>query len=107
MSLLEKNPVLALLRASWMVPTEQMRARADAGDADAQYEMGARMCNADRCALNEEEGWRYLIKAAHQGHPVALGLCYRDGKQVDVDLARSFELIKLAADQNHAGGITA
>jgi hypothetical protein len=49
-------------------------------DAEALYERGRRLRNGVCVCRNDELGWQETIRAAEQGHPVALATCYFMGK---------------------------
>lgn len=74
--------------------------RADAGDADAQNDIGQLFSNADR----PEAAFFWLDQAAKQGHADAmqwLGRCYIGGEGVDKDWNIGFMWIAKAAAHGH------
>ena len=49
----------------------QLRKAAEAGDAEAQYELGTRLYYGNECKVNNEEAVKWFRKAAEQGHTKA------------------------------------
>lgn len=69
----------------------RLEALANAGDIRAQYELGML-----RHSVGDESGVKWLEKAANQGNVRAqylLGALYIEGKFVERDLKKSFELM--------------
>lgn len=67
-----------------------VRARAEAGDANAQYTLGLAYLNREDVIQNHanKESFVWLSKAANQGHWAAqhaLGMSYFSGKGVEVN----------------------
>ncbi len=81
-----------------------LRAAAEQGLADAQYNAAALLFNSGQePAAVEARGW--LLKAAAQGHAEALytsGRNYRTGQGVPVDLEKALGCYYAAAEQGHA-----
>lgn len=70
-----------------------LQARADAGDAEAQYRLGVRYRDGDGVGVSYAESAQWFQRAAEQGHvpaQVDLGIFYRQGVGVakDLDLAK-------------------
>jgi TPR repeat protein len=78
----------------------QLRAWADRGDADAQFELGLRFLTGEGLNKNEEKGVGWLKKAADQGHLRAqhvYGTLFEDGVGVTKDPAKAAEWFEKAA----------
>ena len=64
---------------------EELRTRAEAGDADAQYNLGVAYAAGEGIPQDDTEAARCWRLAADQGHAVSqynLGVMYRDGEGV-------------------------
>ncbi len=82
-----------------------LRATAQQGNADAQYELGRRYRKGDGVEKNPQQAVEWFRLAASQGHANAqnlLGVMYSDGRGIGKDLARAAEMFRLAAKQHHA-----
>ena len=77
-------------------PIEALRARAKAGDAPAQLELGRRYAQGrDGVEKNPQEALRWVRQAAESGLPdaqVALGQMYERGVGVMLNVDRAVEL---------------
>jgi len=85
--------------------TDALRARAEAGDAEAQSNLGFRYEYGEGVPEDSEEAVRWYRRAANQGHADAqysLGAMYGTGEGVPQDDAEATRLYRLAADQGHA-----
>lgn len=85
---------------------EELRERAESGNAEAQYELGLAYFIGDGVQRNDSEGIKWYQKSAEQGHPNAqfnLACCYNYGNGVMQDRAKAVTWYQLAADQGHAG----
>ena len=63
-------------------PIEEVKAKAEAGDAESQVELGRRYLNGEGVAKREMEAVRWFRKAAEQNYAMAqynLGVCYEQG----------------------------
>ncbi|KAI9015625.1 hypothetical protein DFJ74DRAFT_680956 [Hyaloraphidium curvatum] len=73
---------------------KDLRTRAEAGEAAAQYELGKRMMDGDGIPKDESQAvTTWFINAAKQDHLDAcfkLGVAYGDGKGVPVDKTASY-----------------
>ena len=81
---------------------EQLRARAEQGDADAQFNLGCVYDNGEGVAQDVREAARWFRLAADQGHTDAqylLGAKYDYGRGVGQDDREAVRLYRLAADQ--------
>jgi hypothetical protein len=108
--------VLLLSVAVFQLPAQQteadrkllaeIRARADTGDAKAQYELGAAfLFRTFGVAKDAVEAVKWLRKAAEQNDADAqtlLGTCYVDGQGVTKDYAEAVKWFREAAEQNNA-----
>ncbi|WP_049752351.1 bifunctional trypsin-like peptidase domain-containing/SEL1-like repeat protein [Pelodictyon luteolum] len=80
-----------------------IRARAELGDADAQYTLGACYSEGDGVRKDPAEAVRWYRLAARQGNADArnsLGWAYREGNGVKRDYDRALLLFRMAAEQN-------
>lgn len=85
------------------VYSEELRKKAEAGDAVAQCDLGVCYTYGYGTELNLAEALRWYQKAAEQGNASGqrnLGLCYEIGEGVEKDMTEAVRLYKLAADQN-------
>ena len=67
----------------------ETKAKAEAGDATAQCDLGLAYCNSDGVTKNFGEALKWLRKSADQNNAKAqynLGLCFERGEGVDKDL---------------------
>ena len=81
---------------------EQVEARANRGDADAQYDLGGRYSKGDGVPLDEEKAVAWYRKAAEQGYTNAqcnLGDCYSGGRGVPQDYVEAVKWYRKAAEQ--------
>ena len=82
--------------------------QAEAGDAEAQYQVGSRFAGGQGVTHDDGEALKWWLKAAAQGHPLsqwAVGIFYREGRG---GLAKSAEeavaWFRKAANQGNAWG---
>lgn len=81
---------------------------AEAGYAQAQYDIGVRYAQGHGVKLNSQKAFKWLKKAALQGHIGAqyhMGLCFLDGEGTKADPKKAFTWFKKAADQGHVEAI--
>ena len=79
-----------------------LRRRAEAGEADAQYELGCKYYEGDSVARDYAEALKWYRKAAAQDHNSGLcdvGYCYRNGTGVKQDYAKAIPFYRQAAEQ--------
>ncbi len=79
-----------------------LRARAESGDAEAQYRLGMLYGNGEGLPLDHTQAEYWFTQAARQGHEDALltlAWMYASGGGVEMDEARARELYLLAADK--------
>lgn len=84
----------------------ELRPLAEAGDAEAQYNLGAMYARGWGVAQDYAEGVRWWRLAAEQGHAVSqyfLGLQYATGTGVAQNDVEAVRWWRLAAEQDHAG----
>ncbi len=82
-----------------------LRAKAEKGDAIAQYSLGMRYANGWGVAKDPSEVVKWFRKAAEQGLPDAqyyLSGYYRRGEGVAKDETEALEWMHKAAEQGHA-----
>jgi TPR repeat protein len=87
-------------------PIEALKAKAEAGDAEAQFLLGRRYARGEDVAKDLAEAARWYRKAADQNHPKAqnsLAICYTEGYGVPKDPVEAAKWWRKAADQNHPG----
>jgi TPR repeat protein len=80
----------------------ELRRRAEAGSADAQYELGCKYFEGEGVEQSQAEALKWYRKAAAQGHNSGLcdtGYCYRHGYAVKRDFAKALRYYRQAADQ--------
>ncbi len=80
------------------------RIAADAGIADAQYDLGVLLLNGKGNSKSEEEAIRYFKLAAEQGNGDAqynLGVCYYQGRGVAVSHEEAIRYLELAVRHKH------
>lgn len=81
---------------------EDMRARAQAGDPVAQFNMGVKYAEGIDVPQNYQEAARWYSAAADQNDAPAqfnLGLLFYQGQGLQQDLPSAYELFSLAAAQ--------
>ena len=72
---------------------EELRKLADAGDAEAQWQMGLRYHNGDGVPHDDAQAMQWFLRAAEQGHVTAqatLGAYYWAGRGVPEDLSKAY-----------------
>lgn len=82
-----------------------IKAAAEHGDVNSQYQMGLHYYNAEGAERNYPEAARWYRKAAENGHAQAqvnLSHCYKSGKGLNPDLRQAFYWNKKAAEQGDA-----
>ncbi len=83
----------------------ELRAKAESGDAFAQYNLGICYANGEGVPKDVVEAVKWYRKAAEQNHAGAqsnLGLCYFFGEGVPKDDVEAVKWYRKAAEQNHA-----
>src|SRR5947199_354183 len=83
----------------------EVKAKAQAGDADSQVELGLRYDKGEGVAQDHAEAVKWYRKAAEQNLAEAqynLGVCYANGTGVAKDQVEGVKWFRKAAEQNHA-----
>jgi hypothetical protein len=86
---------------------EELRTRAEGGDAEAQMKLGAAYANGQGVKADYKTAASYYRKAADQGHAgaqIALGELYEAGQGVKRDDAEAVQWYRRAAEQGHPAG---
>ena len=86
-------------------PIEEVKARAEAGDAESEVELGLRYTNGEGVAKDQVEAVKWYRKAAEQNYPRGqynLGVGYYKGEGVVKDQAEAVKWFRKAAEQNLA-----
>ena len=85
---------------------DQVRAKAEKGDAVHQNLLGKSLLTGVDCNKDPVEAVKWLRKAADQGHAGAqyeLGSCYLLGEGVEQDNEEAIQWFRKAAKQGNAG----
>jgi TPR repeat protein len=97
--------LLSVVACRSIVDIKEVRAAAEDGVAQAQYELGMRYVLGEKGACLDYEAAAYWFrKAAEQGFAQAqatLGGCYLDGKGVNKDFKQAVYWWRKAAEQGH------
>ncbi len=97
---------LAALAGEDVAPgIEELRAKAESGDAIAQYNLGWMFANGRGIAQDDAEAVKWFRKAAEQGYASAqsnLGVMYEQGRGVEQDYAEAVKWYRKAAEQGDA-----
>src|SRR5438067_13114399 len=86
-------------------PLAEVKAKAQAGDADSQVELGLRYDKGEGVAQDHAEAVKWYRKAAEQnfaGAQYSLGVCYGKGEGVAKDQVEAEKWSRKAAEQNFA-----
>ncbi|MDD2721081.1 MAG: SPOR domain-containing protein [Gallionella sp.] len=86
-------------------PFRDLKARAEAGDADAQLNMGGLYFKGEGVARDLPEAAKWFLKAADQHHPQAqfnLGMMYATGQGVTQNHDEAVKWYRLSAEQGLA-----
>jgi hypothetical protein len=87
-------------------PLETVQAKADDGDADAQFSLGMKYANSEGATQDYVQAAEWYLKAAAQSHALAqfnLGVMHARGQGVPRDDAKAVMWIRRAAEQGDAG----
>ena len=82
---------------------KNLRERAEAGNPDAQYDLGCVYYDGDGVERNYDEALKWYRVAAAQNHNSGLcdvGFCYRNGHGVEQDYAKAIEAFERAMELN-------
>ncbi len=84
---------------------EELKAKADKGDANAQFEIGRRYDSGEGVTKDMHKAVIWFRKAAEQGNAIAqndLGMAYEYGDGIDKNHEMAFLWTKKSADQGYA-----
>jgi TPR repeat protein len=84
---------------------EELKAKAEAGDADSEYQLGFRYCNGEGVPKDFSKAVKWFRKAADQSNvqaETALGYCYATGQGVAKEHTEAAKWYRKAAEQNFA-----
>jgi TPR repeat protein len=98
---------LVIAGSGWAAPVDELRERAEKGDAQAQYDLGLTYDKGDGVPSDPTEAAKWYRKAADQGNAgaqVALGTRYATGRGVPKDYAEALKWYRKAAEQGDALG---
>ena|SRR5947207_9050579 len=87
-------------------PIGEVKAKAEAGDAESEVELGLRYDKGEGVAKDQVEAAKWFRKAAEQNLAAAqlnLGLSYVKGEGVAEDLVEVYKWVLLAARQGDEG----
>ena len=100
------SALLSLTGCAEVEPShDALRAEADAGDAEAQFNLAVSYSNGEDVPHNDQEAARWYRLAAEQGHAeaqFALGLSYQRGAGIPEDEQEAARWFRMAAEQKHA-----
>jgi TPR repeat protein len=85
---------------------EEIRAKAEQGNAEAQFNLGSYYAIGSGMMKDDAEAAKWFRKAAEQGDARAqfnLGVCYASGQGVTTDEAEAAKWFRKAAEQGDAG----
>jgi FOG: TPR repeat, SEL1 subfamily len=85
-------------------PIEEVKAKAEAGDAESEVELGLRYDKGERRGEGSRGGAKWYRKAAEQNDADAqynLAICYERGDGVAEDWVEAYKWLLLAARQGH------
>src|SRR4051794_18431866 len=109
------KPIVATMDKPWYrnlfssgqkLNLKSTRARADAGNADAQFCLGLQYAAGEGGAQDNLQAAGWYLKAADQSHAMAqfnLAMMYAQGQGVDRDEAKALVWLERAAKQGDAG----
>jgi len=86
-------------------PIEEVKAKAEAGDAESEVELGLRYDKGEGVAKDQVEAAKWCRKAAEQNLAEAqynLGMCYYKGEGLAKDRVEAVKWYRKAAEQNLA-----
>jgi len=89
----------------WVITLNELEYAAKSGDADSQFNLGWRYRKGDGVTQDDREAAYWYLKAANQGHPMALnnlGMFYMNGLgDCGPDMDEAYRYYKAAADKGH------
>ncbi len=98
--------VRQLLNRPPRAASENTQAKADDGDAEAQFTLGLKFASGGPAILDYSKAAHWYLMAAKQHHALAqfnLGLMFAGGQGVAQDDAKSLMWMRMAASQGDAG----
>lgn len=87
-------------------PIDEVKAKAEAGDAEVQAELGVRYEHGKGVAKDQVEAVKWYRKAAEQNNADAqykLGMCFEYGRGVAEDSVEAYKWLLLSARQGDEG----
>ena len=87
-------------------PIEEVKVKAEAGDAESEVELGLRYDKGAGVVKDHAEAAKWYRKAAEQNFAAAqdnLGICYEYGRGVAEDPVEAYKWVLLAARQGDEG----
>ena len=87
-------------------PIEEVKAKAEAGDAESEVELGRRYDKGEGVMKDHAEAAKWYLKAAEQNDAPAqynLGMCYERADPGTEDWTEVYKWLSLAARQGHEG----
>lgn len=94
--------LMAILSTASAAETDDLLAKATAGDAAAQYGIGEKYAKGDGVSKNMEEAVKWLTKSAEQGNAdaqMSLGALFVSGRGVPKNSTEAAKWYRLAAEQ--------
>src|SRR5439155_1020888 len=85
-------------------PIGEVKAKAEAGDAESEVELGLRYDKGEGVAKDQAEAVKWYRKAAEQNYATAqenLGVCYVSGEGVAENLVEAYKWLLLAVRQGN------
>ena len=76
----------------------EIRAAAEQGDADAQFELGVYYSVGICVKMDEATAKKWYLKAAEQGHVAARATCLSEGYGVKKDIAKAVDWLRKASE---------
>lgn len=89
------------------VSVDELKKKAEAGDADAQWQLGNCYYSGTECKQDYGAAVKWLKKAAEQNQPAAefwLGMCYGEGRGTERNTDEGLKWIRKSADKGYANG---
>lgn len=102
-------PLVAQGAAADHRPLEEIKAKAEAGDAGSEFQLGLCYEKGESVAQDFAEAVKWFRKAAEQNYAAAqkeLGVCYFTGEGVTKDQVEAVRWFRKAAEQGFAGAQT-
>jgi hypothetical protein len=105
--LVPRNGTIATPAAAEIINPEEVRAKAERGDAEAQWKFGTIYAKGQNVKQDYKEAAKWYRLAADQGHAgaqIALGELYEAGQGVARDETEAAKWYRRAAEQGNAAG---